>query len=256
MVIKHLKAITDVLQLGTGGVLGLGGSKESRMAVKLANEKVECPYLLIGKKMYAAVKWTPSKGHEFSSELEYKGIDAVRRDRTKIVRELSEAVLTNLLVHNDIKNALKLLQDGLNSIVDNKVPLEDYILSKSLKGSYASENLPHVQAYKRMQQRGDPGLPPLGSRMPMLFVTPKNPKNVKLYEIAEHPEYVRQKKLRPWAYYYINNIRNVMERLFEPTQIKVSKYFDDAEARANHITSRNRSLLDMLPQAKKQKVEE
>lgn len=249
------KAITDVLQLGTGGVLGLGGSKESRMAVKLANEKVECPYLLIGKKMYAAVKWTPKTATEFSSELEYKGIDAVRRDRTKIVRELSEAVLTNLLVHNDIKNALKLLQDGLNSIVENKVPLEDYVLSKSLKGSYASENLPHVQAYKRMRQRGDPGLPPLGSRMPMLFITPKNPKNVKLYEIAEHPEYVRLKNLRPWAYYYIHNIRNVMERLFEPTQIKVSKYFDDAEARANHITSRNRSLLDMMSN-KKLKIEE
>lgn len=237
------KEITEFLQQKVGGTFGVGGTLESRTAVRLANEKVECPYLLIRKKMYAAVKWTPSKNGSLSSELEYKGIDAVRRDRTKVVRELSESVLNNLMLKNNIDASLKVLKDGLASILNNNLPIEDYILSKSLKGTYASENLPHVAAWKRMQARGDPGIPPQGSRMPMVFVMPRDPKNVNLYDIAEHPEFVKRQKLRPWAFYYINNIRNVMERLFEPTNIPVSALFDDAEQRANHMASNTKSLL-------------
>ena len=243
--------VTTLLRSGSDGVLGTGNLLDNRMAVRLANEKVECPYLLIRKKMYAAVKWTP-KGNDFTSELEFKGIDAVRRDRTKVVRELSESVLQCLMIRNDLPEALRILQNGLSEILDNKKPIEDYVLSKSLKGSYASENLPHVQAYRRMQARGDPGIPPQGSRMPMVFITPKK-KNVPLYEIAEHPAYVSKQKLRPWAWYYINNIRNVMERLFEPTGISVSKIFDDAEAKANHLHSGNKSLLQFFTPVKKSK---
>lgn len=251
---KVSQEITNVLRSSKGGIFGEDletfGSKcispkasEARMAIRLANEKVECPYLLIRKKMYAAVKWTPSKNGSLASELEYKGIDAVRRDRTKVVRELSETVLNKLMIENNVEAALSALKNGLASILDNRVPLDDYVLSKSLKGTYASENVPHVAAWKRMQARGDPGLPPQGSRMPMIFVMPKDPKNVNLYDIAEHPEYVKRMQLKPWAYYYINNIRNVMERLFEPTQIPVSCLFDDAEQRANHMASNTKSLL-------------
>jgi DNA polymerase delta subunit 1 len=251
--------VTHLLRSGSEGVLGTGNLTDNRMAVRLANEKVECPYLLIRKKMYAAVKWTPkaavgATNEVFTSELEFKGIDAVRRDRTKVVRELSEAVLNCLMIRNDLEEALGLLRQGLSEILENQKPLEDYILSKSLKGSYASENLPHVQAYRRMQARGDSGIPPQGSRMPMVFVTPKK-KNTPLYEIAEHPAFVKSRNLKPWAWYYINNIRNVMERLFEPTGINVSKIFDDAETKANHMNSGNKSLLDFFPVAKKTKVQ-
>ena len=101
-----------------------------------------------------------------------KGIDAVRRDRTKMVRELSEAILEVLLVENDAEGSLKVLHERVDDILNDKVPLMDFVLSKSLKGSYDSENVPHVQAWRRMQARGDAGCPTKGGRMPMLIVNP------------------------------------------------------------------------------------
>lgn len=235
--------VTQVLQSGSIAGLGLSVMAESRFAVKLANEKVECPYLLIRKKMYAAVKHTPGKTG-FTSELEFKGIDAVRRDRTKVVRDLSEQVLDALMIKSDVLLAQTILSTGLTKMLRNEVPLEDYSMSKSLRGTYASENLPHVMAWKRMKARGDSGLPPLGSRMPFLITMPKSP--VPLYELAEHPEYVKKASLRPWALYYIENIRSVMERLLEPTGIPVSRLFDEAESKAKTIQSGTRSLKDSV----------
>jgi DNA polymerase delta subunit 1 len=251
--------VTTVLQ--TGSIPGLGTSimPDARFAVKLANEKVECPYLLIRKKMYAAVKHTPGKTG-FQSELECKGIDAVRRDRTKVVRDLSEQVLDALMIKSDVSLAQTILSAGLTKMLKNEIPIEDYIMSKSLRGTYASENLPHVMAWKRMKQRGDAGLPPQGSRMPFVITMPS--KSVPLYELAEHPEFLKKEKLRPWALYYIENIRSVMERLLEPTGIPVSSLFDDAESKAKFLQNKTRGLKEMSldlneiePSSKKQKVE-
>lgn len=64
-----------------------------------------------------------------------KGIDAVRRDRTKMVRELSEQLLEHLLVENDPKTSLDLLEKRIADILEDRVNVEDFVLSKSLKGS-------------------------------------------------------------------------------------------------------------------------
>lgn len=250
------ESVTKLLQ--SGDLEGLGGGKLDRTSVRLANEKVECPYLLIKKKNYAAVKWTPGKSG-FVSELEFKGIDAVRRDRTKVVRDLSEQILDALMVRADASAAKQILQDGLTSVLDNTIPLDDYILSKSLKGSYASENLPHVAAWSRMKSRGDSGLPPQGSRMPYIITMPK--KKAPLYEIAEHPDFVKKMALRPWATYYIEQIRSAVERLLEPTGIPVSALFDAAEDQAKFLQNGTaslkpgkRALVDSPTPKKKQKT--
>jgi DNA polymerase elongation subunit (family B) len=133
--------------------------------------------LLIKKKNYAGIKWTPSKVGSakvpgFGFELDMKGIDAVRRDRTKFVRELSEQLLNVLLIENNAKGSLDVLSSKIQDLLHDRVPISDFVLSKSLKGSYASENVPHVQAWRRMQARGDAGCPSKGGRMPILIVEP------------------------------------------------------------------------------------
>lgn len=64
-----------------------------------------------------------------------KGIDAVRRDRTKMVRELSEQLLEHLLVENDPKTSLDLLEKRIADILEDRIAVDDFVLSKSLKGS-------------------------------------------------------------------------------------------------------------------------
>lgn len=111
----------------------------------------------------------------FGYELDMKGIDAVRRDRTKFVRELSETVLQQLLIENDPRKSIECLTMKIQDLVLNRVSIDDFVLSKSLKGTYANNNVPHVQAWLRMKERGDSGCPEKGGRMPIVMVEPYGP---------------------------------------------------------------------------------
>jgi DNA polymerase elongation subunit (family B) len=46
-----------------------------------------------------------------------KGIDAVRRDRTKIVRETSEKVLEAMLIERNLKLSVEMLEKTLENIL-------------------------------------------------------------------------------------------------------------------------------------------
>ena len=251
-------AITDLLRAGTVP----GASKpllaSAAAAVTLANEKVYTPYLLIQKKNYAAMKYTLKSGRkpesldDFDCEMDMKGIDAVRRDRTKLVKALSADILDGILVKCSLEAALGSLQATLELVVRQKAPIEWFVLSKSLKSRYPSENLPHVQAWRRMQARGDPDVPEIGTRMAYVVTIPSGPRSTRklgpLYERTEHPAYVASAKLSYDAKYYLENAQDVIERLLGPTGEgpRVRGFFETAIEAAEHQasgTTANKSLL-------------
>lgn len=242
--------ITEILRQG----LAEGTTKpilESALsAVTLANEKVYCPYLLIQKKTYAGLKFELKGGHksetldDFESCLDMKGVDAVRRDRSKLVKTLSEGILDALLIQKDLKKAVQQIKDTVDAVAKQKAPLEWFVLSKSLKSTYASVNQPHVQAWRRMQARGDADVPEIGTRMPYVIVVGKG-RDGPLYERTEHPEYVRLKKIKYCAKYYLENAKDVVVRLLGPTGQgpAISQLFSDAIVTADTVASGNMSLM-------------
>jgi DNA polymerase elongation subunit (family B) len=249
------EASASITQLLRNGLVE-GASKpmlESALgAVTLANEKVYSPYLLIQKKTYAGLKYELKSGHspesddDFSQCIDMKGIDAVRRDRSKLVKTISGNILQSLLFKKDIKSAIQGLLDDVNKVADGSAPLDWFVLSKSLKGTYKTENQPHVQAWLRMTKRGDDEVPEIGSRMPYVIVHSK--KKGPLYEQTEHPDYVRRAGLKYCPKYYLENARDVVERLLSPTTEahKVTQIFTDALHAADRRTSGNMSLLSFF----------
>jgi DNA polymerase elongation subunit (family B) len=173
-----------------------------------------------------------------------KGVDAVRRDRSKLVKTLSEGILDALLIQKDLKKAVQQIKDTVDAVARQKAPLEWFILSKSLKSTYASENQPHVQAWRRMQARGDADVPEIGTRMPYVIVVGKG-RDGPLYERTEHPEYVRLKKIKYCAKYYLENAKDVVVRLLGPTGQgpAISQLFSDAIVTADTVASGNMSLM-------------
>lgn len=215
------EASASITQLLRNGSIGQKPVLDSAScAVTLANEKVYTSFLLIQKKMYAAMKFTLKNGHKCQSDLDFencldmKGIDAVRRDRTKMVKMLSEKILDSLLVKQDLGMAMNLLKETLDTVSNQKAPLDWLVLSKSLKSSYVSQNQPHLQARLRMISRGSQIVPEIGDRMPYIITAGRNGP---LYERTEHPEFVESLKLKYCAKYYIENARDVIERLLGPT---------------------------------------
>ena len=245
------KSITDLLRQG----LVPGASRplldSALSAVTLANEKVYRPYLLIQKKNYAAMKYTLKGGHKadslasFDLEMDMKGIDAVRRDRSKLVKSISENILQALLVKQDLSGALAGLQADLALVSSQQAPLDWFVLSKSLKGSYKSQNQPHVQAWKRMIARGDSDIPEIGTRMPYVITQPTMATTGPIYLRTEHPAFVIKNKIKYDSKYYLDNAQDVVERLLRPTgqQQKVAQIFIDALEQSEAKSSGSMSLL-------------
>jgi DNA polymerase elongation subunit (family B) len=176
--------------------------------VSIVFEKTYFPFLLLLKKKYAGIKYTSDGKGGFKSVLEMKGVDPVRRDRSKLVRDVCSDVLQCLLTQRSVEKSLDTLKSTLKTLAEGTRNFEDFVLSKSLKSNYASSNLPHVTAWQRMKDRGDSGLPTIGSRMPFVIVEDSTgnggrKSKSKLYERSEHPEFVKKSGLRIDKRYYI-----------------------------------------------------
>lgn len=210
---------------------------EACSAVRLTNEKVYFPYLLLKKKNYAAIKFTSDGKGGFKEELDMKGIDAVRRDRSQLVRDASNAILHSLLYERSVVSAMMVLRKQLQDMAEGKVPIEAFVLSKSLKSNYSSSNLPHVMAWKRMLERGDEGAPPVGARMPYVILTDLNNLGgketpAKLYERSEHPDFasfaIRSGRKLDYPY-YIESLFNPLTKLLQFCNVQdLKSIFRDA----------------------------
>lgn len=188
--------------------------------VKLEHEKEYWPYLLLKKKNYAGRKWTPKSLDPlvFKDEIDMKGIQAVRRDTVPFVADLSKTLLDALLIDKSADKALDLVRSCLRDVSLERLPLDKYIISKSIASSYAQggSNLPHVAAWTRMKARGDEDPPPVGGRMPFVFV---HGSSSVLASRAEHPDHVRSTKAKLDTTYYINAAVNPIKKLLQ--------FFDD-----------------------------
>jgi hypothetical protein len=230
---------------------------EACSAVSLAYEKTYKPYLLLRKKNYVGLKYTEDGKGGFKTELDMKGIDAVRRDRPKLLRETSLGVLRALMYERSVPTALAVLRDSLASIAGGDTPLEDFVLSKSLKGSYASNNLPHVRAWQRMSERGDEGIPPIGARMPYVVVVDSSggggkKSATKLYDRTEHPAHVKAASLTVDRQYYVETLQNPLVKLmqFVAPDATLKQIFRDAVERATIRASGIGSLRDFAGEAR------
>jgi DNA polymerase elongation subunit (family B) len=249
--------ITQLLR--TGKLEGIGGAgqildsntsshiSEACSAVSLAYEKTYRPYLLLRKKNYAGLKYTENAKGEFHKEVDMKGIDAIRRDRPKFLRTISNEILDVLLLERSPEKALETLHSYLINIAAGKLSLDNFILSKSLKSSYVNNNLPHVTAWKRMSERGDEGLPPIGSRMPFIVIDLPNSQKLKLYEKTEHPQHVKNKNLQIDKLYYLESLKNPITKLLQyvvPMET-LKNIFKAAKDSAKFKSSNTAKLFDL-----------
>jgi DNA polymerase zeta len=73
--------------------------------------------------------------------LDCKGIEIVRRDTCPIVAKTFESTLKLLFRRKDVSAVKRYLTRQLTKIMEDRLPLQDYIFAKEVKfGSYAREN--------------------------------------------------------------------------------------------------------------------
>jgi len=197
-------------------------SKQMRKPYKIAYEKTFYPFILFCRKRYVGMKYeedpNPAKAKRMSM-----GVVLKRRDNAPIVKDVFGGALDVLLLERDIKKAQSFVKDMLIKILENKLPLEKFILSKSLRDDYAAmeedykgkATLPaHRVLANRMEAR-DPGTAPkVGDRVQFVYVN-ENKSKAKQGDRIEHVDFVRANKMKPDVNFYITNqIQNPVAQLF------------------------------------------
>jgi DNA polymerase elongation subunit (family B) len=189
-------------------------AKMARPPYKIAYEKTFHPFILFCRKRYVGMKYEedpdPKKAKRMSM-----GIVLKRRDNAPIVKDVFGGALDILLQGGTVKNAQSFVRESLLDVLNNRVPIEKFIVSKSLRDDYKNpEQIAHRVLADRMAER-DPGTAPkVGDRVQYVYVAENGGKS-KQGDRIEHVDFVRANKLHYDAPFYIDHqIQNPVAQLF------------------------------------------
>jgi DNA polymerase elongation subunit (family B) len=143
------------------------------------------------------------------------GIALKRRDNAPIVKDVFGGALDILMEKRDIKSAQKFVQDMLVEVMQNKMPLDKYIITKQLRDDYKNpDQIAHRVLANRMIERDPGNAPQVGDRLPYIYVANRRDEKKQGNKI-EHVDYVKEHNLKPDVEFYITNqIQNPVAQLF------------------------------------------
>ena len=168
----------------------------------LEYEKTFLPFCLLSKKRYVGMLYEedPHKCKRKSM-----GIVLKRRDNAPIVKDVYGGIIDILMKDKDINKSIDFLDKMLQNIVDEKIGMDKLIISKSLRSFYKNpKQIAHKVLADRMGIRDPGNKPGPGDRIPYVYILTKKKKDLQGNKI-EHPDYIKQKKLKIDYGFYISN---------------------------------------------------
>jgi len=226
-----------------------------RKPYKIAYEKTLFPFILFCRKRYVGMLYEEDPNAK--PKRKEMGIVLKRRDNAPIVKDVFGGALDILLKDGDVKKAQAFVNDILKRVLENRIPLEKFIVTKSLRDDYKNpDQIAHRVLADRMAKR-DPGTAPkVGDRIPYIYVS-ENKKASKQGDRIEHLDYVRAHNLTPdTAFYITNQIQNPVAQLFalcidkldgyKPRKYELKKVIEDEEERTLAILDLKERELDSI----------
>lgn len=196
--------------------LGISAGKritsQCRKPYKIAYEKTFYPFILFCRKRYVGMKYEEDVTNCKRMSM---GIVLKRRDNAPIVKDVFGGALDMLLTEKDVKKAQDFVNQKLLDVLENRVPLDKFIISKSLRDDYKNpEQIAHRVLADRMERRDAGTAPKVGDRLAYVYVAENKDKG-KQGERIEEVGFVRDNKLTPDSSFYITNqIQNPVAQLF------------------------------------------
>jgi DNA polymerase elongation subunit (family B) len=188
-------------------------TSQCRRPYKIAYEKTFYPFILFCRKRYVGMMY--EEDATAKPKRKSMGIVLKRRDNAPIVKDVFGGALDILMEERNIKKAQAFVHDMLGKVLTNQVPLDKFIITKSLRDDYKNpDQIAHRVLADRMARR-DPGTAPkVGDRLPFIYIAGAE-KGAKQGDRIEHLDYVRANDLKPDTTFYITNqIQNPVAQLF------------------------------------------
>lgn len=182
--------------------------------IELEFEKCYSPYLLFSKKRYAGLMYTRPDKPDY---IDAKGIQLVRRDNAPFVKDISKTVLHKIMYDRDILGSMDLVQDRARDLLEGRIPVDQLIVSKSLRKDYANDKQPHLTVASKIEMRNPGSGPKCGERVPYLIMNTGNNKDL-LYQRSEDPNYVLENGLHHKVdrlYYLEHGLVSPLESFFD-----------------------------------------
>ena len=171
----------------------------------LEYEKTFYPFIIFSKKRYVGNLYEedPYKKPKQKS----MGIVLKRRDNAPIVKKIYGGIIDILLNEKDLNKSVEFLDRELKRLINNEYPLEDLIISKTLKSTYVNpQSMAHKVLADRMGLRDPGNKPQVNDRIPFVYIKVPPEKEIKLQgDRVEHPDYIRENNLVPDYEFYITN---------------------------------------------------
>lgn len=204
--------------------------------IVLECEKVYLPYLIQKKKHYAGIKYEGPP--PFKPCRQVRGLEMVKRSTSEFVRRAQTRVIDRLLDTRDERAGLEMMVGYVEQLTMGKVAVADLTTSAKLKRDYAGKPPPHWQVNKRRQERMPGAEYKAGDRVPMVAVASRrdgyNLTGASVTDIMDDPEWVVQHNWPINKYYYLEQFRQVMRRVFLDRAPQVDCMFNAA---LNYLSS-------------------
>ncbi len=183
-----------------------------RKPYKIEYEKTFYPFILFCRKRYVGMMY---EDDTVKCKRKSMGIALKRRDNAPIVKDVFGGALDILMEKRDIKAAQKFVQDMLVQVMQNKIPLDKFVVTKQLRDDYKNpEQIAHRVLADRMIDRDPGSAPQVGDRIPYIYVASRKDEK-KQGDKIEHYDYVKEKGLKPDVEFYITNqIQNPVAQMF------------------------------------------
>lgn len=183
----------------------------------LEYEKTFMPFCLLSKKRYVGMLYETDPNVCYRKSM---GLILKRRDNANIVKDIYGSVINILMNEKDVSKAVSFTKSALDDIVNERVPIEKLIITKSLNGFYKNPNaIAHKVLADRMAVRAGTKVFSAGDRVPFVYIqTPPVKKNVKVLQgdKIEHPEYILSNKnvKIDYSFYITNQIMKPLMQLY------------------------------------------
>jgi len=183
-----------------------------RKPYKIEYEKTFYPFILFCRKRYMGLMYEddPTKCKRKSM-----GIALKRRDSAPIVKDIFGGALDILMEERSLKNAQKFVQNMLVDVMQNKIPLDKFVITKQLRDDYKNPGqIAHRVLADRMEERDAGNAPQVGDRLAYVYVANRKDEKKQGNKI-EHIDFVKKRGLKPDVDFYITNqIQNPVAQLF------------------------------------------
>jgi hypothetical protein len=176
-------------------------------------DKAFYPFIIFSKKRYVGNMYEENADDYYQKSM---GIATKRRDYAPIVKTIYGGAIKILLTNKDVAAAAAFVKKWVDELMENKVSLNQLLLTKSLRSEYKAVTPPaHKILADRITARDPGNAPASGDRLSFIYFKPPSGFNGMQSDRIETPAFMKANGLKPDPGYYIEHqLENPVGQLF------------------------------------------